>query len=61
MQKFYTPNDCQRNLLKSLMALAKCESAFTPPPQLVSNLMAYASAMQVVNTKLLGNIYLLMN
>jgi len=61
MQKFYTPKDHQHNVQKTSWAPPATQEPCTPSDQVIHNLMAYAMALQVIDSRLMGKLYLLVN
>lgn len=61
MQKFYTPKDHPHNVQKTSLAAPATRKSCTPSGQVTHNLMAYAMALQVIDTRLMGKLYLLVN
>lgn len=61
MQKFYTPKNHPHNVQKTSWAPPANPKPCTPSEQVIHNLMAYARALQVIDTRLLGKLNQLMN
>jgi len=61
MQKHFTSDELQEGIRPDKLTHQLKDSQYIPSPRLLSNLVAYAAAMQVLKTKALGTCYLLMN